>query len=334
MQIHRILGRDLKDALERAGLEYGSDALVLGHEAAPGGGVTVAVGRPSALTQVFQRPPLAPAPIATRAAVEVERVLLRHGASQAFCAEVVRRVEQRDARGAFAFDAAAQALAELLPIAVSPRMARAQPPAASAVPRQCLIAWVGPRASGKTTTLLKLAQRLVRSHRRVGIASLAVRHPGALETLQGQANLLQVPVEAAPNGELLVRALGRLSSADVVLIDGSGEPSWDARELRKTAQWVAAGGTARALELYWTQPAGRSEPHARPWLPAFEDLPPSGLALTKLDETRQPIPALELAAAPGAPGLVFLCDAPEISRGLRRATPDLVADLCLRGKLS
>lgn len=32
MQIHRIHGRDLREALERAGRLHGTDAIVLGHE--------------------------------------------------------------------------------------------------------------------------------------------------------------------------------------------------------------------------------------------------------------------------------------------------------------
>ena len=44
MQIHRVRGRDLVDALERAARQHGAHALVLSREPAPGGGVTVAVG--------------------------------------------------------------------------------------------------------------------------------------------------------------------------------------------------------------------------------------------------------------------------------------------------
>src|SRR5215510_7884337 len=44
LQIHRVRGRDLVDALERAARSYGEHALVLSREPAPGGGITVAVG--------------------------------------------------------------------------------------------------------------------------------------------------------------------------------------------------------------------------------------------------------------------------------------------------
>jgi hypothetical protein len=38
LQIHRVRGRDLVDALERAARTYGEHALVLSREPAPGGG--------------------------------------------------------------------------------------------------------------------------------------------------------------------------------------------------------------------------------------------------------------------------------------------------------
>ena len=43
MQIHRVLGDDLTEALKRARASHGEGALVLGHEALPDGGVAVSV---------------------------------------------------------------------------------------------------------------------------------------------------------------------------------------------------------------------------------------------------------------------------------------------------
>ena len=340
MQIHRIRGRDLRDALERASELYGADSLVFGHEPAPGGGVTVAVGRQS-VPAIADQPAAAPsfslAPVRAGLA-GVERVLQRSGASSGFCQEIVRRVESAGASGAFALDAAAEAIGKLIQIASSPRLARASYPASRAAGpravRQWIIAFAGSHGAGKTTSLLKLALRLTQARRRVAIASLDVRRPGAVEHLVGLAQPMQVPLETAANGELLVRALGRLSTADVILIDTSGELAWDARELRRVRQWVDAAEGTRALELYWTHSATKRPVSAPPWRALFEQVKPTALVLTKLDETNQPAPALELAWPQEAPGIVFLCDSAEYSMGLRRATANDVADLFLRGRLT
>ena len=45
MQIHRVQGNDIKDALERARGIAGDDAFLLGHETTRSGGVTVSVAR-------------------------------------------------------------------------------------------------------------------------------------------------------------------------------------------------------------------------------------------------------------------------------------------------
>ena len=45
MQIHRVRGNDLKDALQRARRSFGESALVISHEVLGDGGVTLAVAQ-------------------------------------------------------------------------------------------------------------------------------------------------------------------------------------------------------------------------------------------------------------------------------------------------
>ena len=48
MQIHRVLGRNLKDALHKARRVHGDSAVVLSQESVAGGGIAIAVADPSA----------------------------------------------------------------------------------------------------------------------------------------------------------------------------------------------------------------------------------------------------------------------------------------------
>ena len=52
MKIHRVRGRNLKDALERARLQHGEGAMVLSQEAADNGDVWLAVSERQKATNV------------------------------------------------------------------------------------------------------------------------------------------------------------------------------------------------------------------------------------------------------------------------------------------
>ena len=155
MQIHRIRGRDLREALERAGRTHGPQAVVLGHESLPGGGVTVAV------TDARRSQIVARAPHAARGASDrppgfddVERVLLRTGTSRALIDEVLEELAKTGVRGAYAIDQAALILGGRAAIAPSPKLNKVT---AQGARRPCVLAFCGPRASGKTTCVAKLA---------------------------------------------------------------------------------------------------------------------------------------------------------------------------------
>ena len=92
MQIHRVRGNDLKDALQRARRSYGESALVISHEVQGDGGVTLAVA---------QRPPLSNSsgfPIAALAAAteRPSRVIGWHWASPPVIMRFAEIVVTRD----------------------------------------------------------------------------------------------------------------------------------------------------------------------------------------------------------------------------------------------
>lgn len=326
MQIHRVRGRDLVDALERAAKQHGGDVVVLSREPAPGGGVTVAVARPAVAR---------PAPEVDPGRLDVERHLERHGAGKALIARVLAAVDSSGARGAFAIDAAAAALGTLVRVAPSPRVPGRVPAAAPRAPH--VIAFVGPAGVGKTTTLVKLAARLVKSRRRIALVSTDVNGVAGTARLEAYGKLLQVPVLPIHGGEELARAVLESRAADAVLVDTAGHSPVDAAALASLSAGLSALGDGSAegpgLDVYLTAAGTTARAALDEALLAFEATRPTALVLTKLDETRQPAPALEFAQASGLP-LAFLCDGAEIARHLHRPSPDAWADLYLRGRLS
>jgi flagellar biosynthesis protein FlhF len=253
---------------------------------------------------------------------DVERVLKRTGTSSDLILDVLTAVEKSGARGAFALDVAAKHLGSRLRVAPSPKI----PGAAKTTTRQAL-AFVGPTGVGKTTTIAKLATRLVRAGRRIGLITLDTHRPGAAQQLAEYGKLLQVPVDAVQDGSELVELMERSRQLDVVLVDTTGRSPHDAGVLSGLARDLAGVST------YLTVSATTAEHSLDEVASGFAALRPSAVVITKLDETRRPAPALEHALRADLP-VAFLCDGANVSAHLHRPRPDHFADLFLRGRLA
>lgn len=323
MQIHRIHGRDLREALERAGRLHGTDAVLLGHEQVASG-VTVAVAGKTPEASAPEAPLPAARPEARQPGLgDVERALARSGCSPGLSAAVLAELEAESERGLFALDRAAQILGARAALAPSPKIARGSG-------RTCVLALVGPRESGVTTTVTKLAGHLVRQRRRVALVGLRGSSPGeGARELEKYALVLQVPFDAVHGAAELVAVLERSRGFDAVLVDGTGSAGRDVALLRE----ARALDPRMRLEVYLTLPATAYRGELEAIAADYAAAAPSAIVLTQLDRTRAPAPALELAIAAGLP-LAFLCDGPDVARHLHRPTGDKLADLFLRGRLA
>lgn len=331
MQIHRIRGRTLDDALHRACSEHGEDAVVLSQEFSRQHGVTIAVagGDQSrrlrareaalALRRPVDAPRLAPRPDLA----DLEARLRRNGASVALTNRVRQAVEASGQRGAYTIDAAAGVLGRLFAPAPSPRTQGAP----------CVLAFVGPTGVGKTTSLAKLGIRLVRAGRRVAFATLDTYRVGAVDQLRTYAELLNAPIHVGRTGEDLAATLATADPAEVVLLDTTGRSPRDAASLDGLARDLARTGAGTTLAAYLVLAANSAQETLDAAIQAYGATSPAALVLTKLDETDRPAATLErtlLARRPYA----FLCDGQDVTAHLHRAHPERFADLFLRGRLS
>ncbi|WP_025691009.1 flagellar biosynthesis protein FlhF [Paenibacillus zanthoxyli] len=81
----------------------------------------------------------------------------------------------------------------------------------------------GPTGVGKTTTLAKLAaDQLFRHGRKVGMITADTYRISAVEQLRTYASILNVPLEVVQSPGDMQRALSRLESCDLVLMDTAG----------------------------------------------------------------------------------------------------------------
>jgi len=326
MQIHRIRGRDLKDALERAGERFGTQALVLSHENMPDGGVLVAVADPdrAVAARIFR----AVKPSERDPGLDdVERVMARSGCSAGLIEATLAQVRRSGAHGPYALDAAAELLGGKVRVAPSPRVRRQ---GGESLSPPCAVAFVGPTGVGKTTTLAKLAARLVRAGRRVGIVTTDTQRPGAALQLAALAASIHAPVENARSGAELARAVASFATCECVLIDTSGRSPHDTAALSELSRSLETAGGS--LEVYLTVAATASRNALAETAAGFSTVRPGAWVVTKIDETHEPAGVLELAAESDA-AVAFLCDGQELSGHFHRADPERFADLFLRGKL-
>lgn len=327
MRIHRVRGRSLSEALERARTAHGDNALVLSQESSKDGDVWLAVAeRGTARARVFPKAEVEAKPSARPldpGALDALGRLERSGASNDLRERVRLALEASDARGAFAIDAAAAELGRAIAVAPSPRVDG----------RLRALAFVGPTGVGKTTSLAKLASRLVRAGRRVALVTTDTFRVGALEQLQAYGALLQAPVSVAQDGAELASVVAASAQFDALLIDTTGRSPADTAALGGLAQALEAARVRAHVETYLVLAASASREALGLAAEAFRSVRPDATILTKLDETRAPAPAVEVGSACGA-GLLFLCDGPDVSRHLERAQTERCADLLLRGRLS
>ena len=97
---------------------------------------------------------------------------------------------------------------------------------------QIITAFIGTTGVGKTTTIAKLAARLMLERaKKVGLISLDAYRIGAMEQLKTYANILGVPCFQAFKKKDLLFALRRMEGKDVVLIDTAGQSQYDRSRL-------------------------------------------------------------------------------------------------------
>jgi flagellar biosynthesis protein FlhF len=325
MQIHRVQGTSLKDALLRAKDAFGEEAVVMQQELAPGGGVTLSVARRPGKAQPKPAAPIELAEFVPPAiAREVAAKLARTGTSRALIEALCHEVVDWPDPDVHVMDRAAECIGRrFAPVKLAP-LARGTR----------VLAFVGLTGVGKTTTIAKLAVRMLRANRRVELATFDSRRVGAVEQLRAWSKQLGVPLTVLrPGTRPHARALDVSSGAgvDVVLLDTSGSPLADVPAIQTLAQ--AFAGTRVTFAAHLVLPASASRGTLDLVTRSYAPLAPEAVVITKLDETREPAVALEHALDHQLP-VAFLSDGADVSAHLHRAGSEACADLFLRGRLA
>jgi flagellar biosynthesis GTPase FlhF len=335
MKIHRISGRDMREALARAQQMLGSGALVLASERESDGAITLSVGAgPESAVDRLRRLGFGGAetnpresaeglPLQAPAVREVRRRMRHSGCSPEWVEALCSGLSADPAGGLHPIDAAARLIPGDFRLAPAPR----------AGSEGAAIALVGPTGVGKTTTLAKLAERMTRSGRRVLLGTLDRFRAGALDQLRAFAERLEVPCLDLSSEPDRLQELAQIGPRDVLLIDTTGRSPRDGAALEELGRELAGLRRGPALATYLVQSAATSRTALLEAHRAFAALEPSGLVITKLDESVEPAVALDYARLARLP-LAFLCDGQDVRRHLHRPRAEQLADLVLRGRLA
>lgn len=334
MQIHHVNGTSIRDALERARDEHGEQAVVLSQRSGAHGGVTLALAdaaprdadelarlRGRARELLARLPDVHRAPLPRPGTRDVERSLRAAGASTRLVDRVCEAVAGRLPEGSHPLDIAGEELGTVFPVARCKAAADA-----------CnVLAFLGEPGAGKTTTVVKLARRLLGAGRRVALVTLDGERPGAREQMGAIAGELGCPVYVARDAGDAARWLAR-ERADVALLDTTGRLADDARGLDRLEELLAGEGPGAPprLERYLVLPASSSREALER---ATAEARAGGCVITKLDRTARPGRVLEHAVRRKLP-IAFLSDGPDVDGRFHRGCPERFADLMLKGRIA
>jgi flagellar biosynthesis protein FlhF len=178
--------------------------------------------------------------------------------------------------------------------------------------------FIGPTGVGKTTTIAKLAARVIyRMRRRVELITLDTWRIAAAEQLKTYAEIIGVGCHVARSLEELEELINRMSRHAVILVDTAGRSPLDLNDCAEFCEYLRRRQDVRKFLVL---PATTHPTDAEAALAQFTVYGADRLVLTKLDETARPGAAVSVAASAGLP-LAYLCNGQRVPEDLERATP-------------
>ena len=150
---------------------------------------------------------------------------------------------------------------------------------------QIIAAFVGTTGVGKTTTIAKLAARLMLTHKKtVGLISIDTYRIGALEQLKSYANILGIPCFQAFERKNLLFAIEKMQSKDVILIDTAGRSQYDVQRIKELKEMI---GDDSSISSHLLLSVGTTQSEMIKTAASFTPLKFQTFIFTKLDESEK-----------------------------------------------
>lgn len=190
-----------------------------------------------------------------------------------------------------------------------------------------VILCVGPTGVGKTTTIAKLAARSsLELGRSVSIISLDTFRVGSVEQIRRFAELIGVRFQVGQD-PATIRASIASARTDIVLVDTASLPPDDATSRARVEACHGADPNA-AMDVLLAMPAMTPGSDAERLVKIYSASKPTGLVITKLDETDRAGGVLHAAATGGIP-VAYLSRGPKVPEDIEPATVEAFLDVVL-----
>jgi flagellar biosynthesis protein FlhF len=175
---------------------------------------------------------------------------------------------------------------------------------------------------------VKLTVHLMRTNeRKVGWISLDNRRVTGAEELTVYAGILRVPCEVAEGAEGLTRAIERLSSCDVILIDTPGVSPRDAAGLSELAGVLLELEQSDIRRTLVLNAATNWRDQAL-WTQRYNRVGYDSLLFSMVDECGCFGPLVNTALSCGSP-VSYLATGASVTQGIEVARPESIVDLLL-----
>ena len=176
-----------------------------------------------------------------------------------------------------------------------------------------IVAFIGATGIGKTTTIAKLATQAKLKGETVALITLDTIRLAAVDQLTRFSEVLSVPLSVVSRASDLSKAIDEYRDYDRIFIDTAGKSPYNQKQVKSLQDYFQKGwggkivltvsSTARQADLFQN-------------LDAFSQLNPSGVCVTKLDETSA-IGAVYTAMRRGGLPIVWLTDGQRIPEDIK-----------------
>lgn len=191
-----------------------------------------------------------------------------------------------------------------------------------------LINIVGPTGVGKTTTIAKIAARvLLEKKKKVGFITTDTYRIAAIEQLRTYANLLQAPVEVVYNAKDFQAAVDKLQDRDFIFIDTAGRNYKEQKFVDDLASLI---DFSMDMETFLVLSSTSKQEDMQKVVEQFSAFQIDRFIFTKMDETETVGPLLNLMTEYKM-GAAYFTDGQEVPEDLIEANVDDFIRMLLKG---
>ncbi|MDZ5711738.1 flagellar biosynthesis protein FlhF [Jeotgalibacillus haloalkalitolerans] len=190
------------------------------------------------------------------------------------------------------------------------------------------ISLIGPTGVGKTTTIAKLAAKLVmEDKKKIGFITSDTYRIGAIEQLRTYAELLDVPVEVIYNREDFKTAADRFRDYDHVLIDTAGR---NYREVQYVEDLMNTIDFNVEMQTFLVLSMTSKFKEMKAIFDRFNDMQIDGLIFTKCDESITVGPAFHMMVESKI-GTAYLTNGQAVPEDIQEGSLKQVNDMIVKG---